>query len=181
MKSYTTLSCIFLIILFSGLAAQDVAENDSLTLFDSYHGDPHHYMNHIAIFAGTTTQIEKSGNDFSLGMDYIRIISENRLWAGSVFAEAIFAAHTEWLFGVVIFHRVGEQFWIRTGPGIEIIQEEDHDSHDHATKSKVEFLFRIGCGYPFHFGSITVTPSVDLDFVRSATALVWGVNFGKSF
>jgi len=141
----------------------------------------HHDKNHFALFSGVTSQLEKKGNDFSLGIDYVRVLSESGLWAGSIFTEAIFAEHTEWLFGVVIFRRLGNAFWVRTGPGIEIIQEESHDSHDHQTKSKVEFLYRIGCGYPFHTDLLTITPSIDLDLVRSATALVWGINIGKSF
>ena len=164
----------------TALLAQDTVAPDSVARTEKHH-DAHSALNHIALFTGITSQLEKSGNDFSLGLDYVRILGADRLWAGSVFAEAIFAEHTEFVFGMVIFHRIGEQFWIRTGPGIEIIQEEDHNSHDHQTTSKVEFLYRIGCGYPFHFGSITLTPSVDLDFVRSSTALVWGVNLGKSF
>jgi hypothetical protein len=180
LKKYIHIIFTLLVIISKGLSAQEIAKHDSVAIRENHH-DAHTFLNHIALFAGITTPLEKSGSNFSLGLDYVRILNENRHWAGSVFAEAIFAEHTEWVFGVVIFHRIGEQFWIRTGPGIEIIQEEDHDSHDHATKSQVEFLYRIGCGYPFHFGSITVTPSVDLDLVRSATALVWGVNIGKSF
>lgn len=173
------------VFIFSIILSVTVFAQQNATV-DSSHGedDDHHaieYRNHIAVFNGVTSQLDKKGNDFSLGLDYVRKFTEDGMWAGSVFAEAIFANHTEWVFGLVIFRRLGKAFWVRTGPGIEIIQEEDHDSHDHQTKSKIEFLYRIGCGYPFHFGSISVTPSIDLDFLRSSTALVWGINIGKSF
>jgi len=172
---------LYLIIIFNtGVFAQNYALTDSSSSDSGIH-DAHGNQNHIAIFTGVTSQLEKVGNHFSLGLDYVRKFSVSGNWAGSVFAEAIFSEHTEMVFGFVIYHRLGEAFWIRTGPGIEIIPEEDHESHDHTMKSRVEFLYRIGCGYPFHFEAFTIAPSVDLDIVRSATALVWGINIAKSF
>ncbi|MGB5849654.1 MAG: hypothetical protein WBH40_14265, partial [Ignavibacteriaceae bacterium] len=63
-----------------------------------------------------------------------------------------------------------EHLWIRTGPGIEILQEENE--HNDETESKTEFLVRIGAGYDFHFGMFTVSPSIDIDFLRSSTTFV---------
>jgi len=71
------------------------------------------------------------------------------------------------------------EWWLRSGPGIEIIQEEEHHSDESTLKTQVEFLFRIGTGYSFHLGKFVLSPSVD--FVRNNDALVWGLNIGYSF
>ncbi len=81
--------------------------------------------------------------------------------------------------GAVLIYEVTEHIWIRSGPGIEILQEEI--GHTGETESKTEFLYRVGAGYSFHFGRFSIDPSVDLDFIRNSTTLVWGVNFGMGF
>jgi len=108
-------------------------------------------------------------------------VGENhfRKFAAGIFTEAIFAHHTEWLFGTFLSYEITEHLWIRSGPGIEILQEEI--GHTGETESKTEFLYRVGAGYSFHFGRISIDPSIDLDFVRSSTTLAWGVNFGMGF
>lgn len=100
-------------------------------------------------------------------------------FAAGIYSEVIFAHHTEWVFGAVLFYGLTEHTWIRTGPGIENLQEENE--HNGETESKTEFLYRIGAGYSIHIGKYFLDPSVDLDFLRSSTTLVWGVNFGLSF
>ena len=99
------------------------------------------------------------------------------------FAEVIFTKHPEWLFGALLFYQPAGTFWIRTGPGIELLTREETDPECNCvyTTSHTEILYRIGVGYSFHTKNLTFAPSVDLDFVRSTTALVWGLNIGKSF
>jgi len=142
-------------------------------------GENHFHYNHIAVFIGASSLFERDATYFTLGADYIRYFSPKSKFAAGIYTEAIFAHHTEWVFGAVLFYGLTEQLWIRTGPGIEIIQEEL--KHIGKTESKTEFLIRIGSGYDFHIGRFTVTPSVDIDFLRSTTTLVWGVNFGMGF
>ena len=45
-------------------------------------------------------------------------------FAAGIYSEAIFAHHTEWVFGAVLFYGLSEHLWIRSGPGIEILQED---------------------------------------------------------
>jgi len=54
----------------------------------------------------------------------------------------------------------------------------EENKHNGDTESKTEFLVRIGTGYSVHFGKFSVDPSIDIDFLRSSTTLVWGINFG---
>ena len=62
---------------------------------------------------------------------------------------------------------------------MELLQEELECGC--GTKTKAEFLIRIGAGYSIHLGDFSIDPSVDLDFLRSSTTLVWGINFGLGF
>ena len=139
--------------------------------------------NHIALFVGATSQVEQKGTHFSLGLDYLRVLSESRQWAAGGFAEVIFTKHPEWLFGALLFYQPAGTFWIRTGPGIEFLTHEETDPECNCvyTTSQTEILYRIGVGYSFHTKDFVFAPSVDIDFVRSTTAIVWGLNIGKSF
>jgi hypothetical protein len=139
------------------------------------------HWNHIAVFDGATSKFEKEGTHFTLGLDYIRKFPPSGRWAISIFGEAIFEEHTEWLIGIPLFYRLYDNLWVRTGPGIEILQEEEHDHGETKTEIKVEFLWRVGIGYDFEFGKYSIAPSIDVDFGRSTTAVVWGLNFGYGF
>ncbi len=141
--------------------------------------EDHFHYNHFALFVGASTLFERDQTSFTLGADYIRYFSPESDFAVGVFSEAIFAHHTEWLFGAVLFYGLTEHLWIRTGPGIEILQEENE--HSGETESKTEFLIRIGTGYSIHIGRFFIDPSIDIDFLRSSTTLVWGVNLGMAF
>ena len=178
-------SIMFVLIIFSlfntYLYAQTNPSDKEQT--DEHSAVIHHQKNHLALFVGGTSQVEKKGTHFSLGLDYLRVLGESRQWAAGGFTEVIFTKHPEWLFGLLLYHRLGETFWIRTGPGIEILKHEETDPECGCvqTTSHTEFLFRVGIGYSFYTKSLIIAPSVDVDFVRSTTAVVWGLNFGYSF
>ena len=141
----------------------------------------HSHWNHMAIFAGATSKFEKQGTHFTLGLDYVRKFPPSGRWAVSVFGEAIFEEHTEWLFGIPIIYWPSDHIWLRIGPGIEILKEEEHHHTETKAETKIEFLWRIGIGYEIESRKYTITPSIDIDFERSTTALVWGFNFGYGF
>ena len=142
-------------------------------------GEDHFHYNHVAVFGGASSVFEKNGTHFTLGADYIRYFSPESDFAVGAYTEAIFAHHTEWLFGTVLFFGLLDHFWLRAGPGIELLKEELECGC--STKTKAEFLIRIGAGYSIHLGNFSIDPSVDLDFLRSSTTLVYGINFGMGF
>jgi hypothetical protein len=161
------------------------AQNDRVITEESedHSTQVHQEMNHLAAFVGGTAMLENKGSYFTLGLDYMRLLSVSRDWAVGGFAEVIFAKHPEWQFGALIYYRLAGQFFIRTGPGIEILRYEEIDPECNCVhvNSEIEFLYRIGIGYAYHKDSLVLTPTVDLDLVRSATALVFGVNIGFVF
>ena len=172
MKNIVLIISIIILLSF-GFFAQSENHETSLD------GENHFHYNHFALFGGASTLFEGNQTSFTLGADYVRYFSPESNFAVGIYTEAIFAHHTEWIFGTFLAYEITEHLWIRSGPGIEILQEEI--GHTGETESKTEFLYRVGAGYVFHFGKFSIGPSVDLDFVRSSTTLVWGVNFEMGF
>lgn len=169
MKTSMLIVSIIILLPF-GFFAQD--EHHETGMEEEHHF--HH--NHIALFVGASTFFERDHTIFTMGADYARRFSRNNNFSWGLFAEAIFAHHTEWVLGALITYTSPENFWFRTGPGIEFIQEEIGETGE--SESKTEFLYRLGAGYKIHFGRFIVDPSVDLDLFRNSETLVWGVNFG---
>lgn len=180
------ISIVWISVIISNMMAQPLDEA-------SAHGetDGHFHLNHIAMFAGATSFLEKEGTHFTLGVDYLRYFTHEQRWGISAFGEVILAEHSEWLFGIPLIYHFGNNLWLRSGPGIEIHQEEKTEKNGHedsgsdqnhaATESKTELVLRIGMGYNIHMATITIAPSLDLDFLRSSTSLVWGINIGMGF
>ena len=167
---------IYCLLLLSFLCQSNIHAQSETEKADIKHSN-HSYQNEIAVFIGGTSQSEKSETNFTLGADYLRLLSPHKPWIFGLYGEAIFAAHTEYVFGAIIAYKITPHFWIRSGPGIEILQEASHGQ----TKTTAEFLYRVGMGYSFHMSNITISPSLDFDFVRHHDALVWGINIGKEF
>ena len=154
-----------------------------LFLFNSYsfsQENEHQLMNEISFFIGETSYLDHQGNYFSPGIEYTRRFSEHILLG--VWAEAIMAKNTEWTLGIPLY-LTHKHFWLRLAPGIEILKEEIESEQVGETEieSKTEFLFRTGIGYTFHLGNVLLTPSFDVDFVRSTVAAVFGISIGYGF
>ncbi len=161
--------------------ASGMDEGGIVASHDSSHSEHHH---HLAVVVAATSNLDKKHTDLTLGGDYHFRLSSR--WAVGGFGEAVFAEHTEYLFGVPFYFFPTGSFWLRAGPGVELETESEgshsrsSDNEGHTTR-KAKFLFRFGAGYNFEVGGLTISPSLDFDIVRNANALVWGVGIGKSF
>ncbi len=102
--------------------------------------------------------------------------SKSKHWGISVFGEAIFAEHTEWLIGVPVVYRANDKVWLRAGIGMELVRNAAEELEIHKDP-----LVRVGGGYDFHMGKLTLSPSLDIDIVRKHAALVAGLNIGFGF
>jgi hypothetical protein len=156
-------------------------EKESHETSNASHAEHRH---HIAAVVAATSNLDAKHTDLTLGGDYqYRLTSR---WAIGGFGEAIFAEHTESLVGAPLWIYLSRSFWLRTGPGVEFAKESD-GSHSRSSseeghqKTVAKFLFRVGAGYNFELSGMTIAPTLDFDFVRSANALVWGVSIGKGF
>ena len=135
---------------------------------------------------GATNELDADKDtNFSLGIDYVRRFSNDGRWGIGVFGEAIFAEHTDWLFGVPFYFYPTNNFWLRAGPALEI-HKKDKKSNSETTSSSTtetgtEFVIRTGIGYDIELGGFTIAPTLSFDFLRDGTTLVWGINLGKGF
>ncbi len=132
------------------------------------------------MFFGDASFVKHEVDYFSHGIDYLRRATEHILvgcWVESVFAEK-----TEWTIGIPLYCSL-YHFWLRIGPGIEIISEEIDNEirHEVKGKSKTEFLFRSGIGYTFYLVHFLISPSLtvimSVPTVRSYMALIWDTVF----
>lgn len=153
---------------------------------EEHHDDGHHFHpHHLGLFLGSTTNPDDKSH-FTVGIDYVFRFGAEGRWGVSPIAEVIFAEHTEWLFAITGQFRPTESWWLRAGPGVEIIEEEEAGHSSIAAfkaqasegDKKAKELFRVGTGYDFHVGPVTLAPSLDYDFFRTKTAVVFGLNIG---
>jgi len=181
MKLVIFLVVVLVCIFSTNLCAQD--NHSDVEHSQAKSNDDHHEPNELAVFVGGTAKTEIKGTYFSLGLDYLRLLSTSKDWGAGAFAEVIFTKHPEWVFGALVYFHFYDRFFVRTGPGIEIIKHEEIDPECNCThvKSETEFLYRIGVGYSHHTKKLILTPTVDIDLVRSETALVFGLNVGFAF
>ena len=167
---------LILIVLFATCNLYSQDEHDR----NEFVGHKNHFhFNHFAVFAGASSLFEREETHITLGADYIRYFSPECNFAVGIYAEAIFAHHTEWVLGTGLYYDLTEHLWIRSGPGIEIKQEDQECGC--GTESITEFLFRVGTGYAIHIDMFIISPSIDVDFLRNTTTIVWGLNFGFGF
>lgn len=151
--------------------------------------DHHFHRHHLGLTLAATSHLEKGGNTyFTLGAEYEYRIS--KLIGIGVIGELIFAEHTEYLFALPLFFHVTESLWFRIAPGYEIAHHSEEGKDVHAKEGhgngenctqKAKFLTRIGAGYNLNAGGFIITPTVDLDFFKSQTSLVWGINICRGF
>jgi hypothetical protein len=184
-KGYLLLKTLILLTISIFLISNVYSQEDSAS------GDPskghsienHHRLNELAVFVGGTAKTEIKGTYFSLGLDYARLLSLSGKWRAGAFAEVLFTKHPEWVFGAFVYYHFYDQFFVRTGPGIEIIKHEEIDPECNCThvKSETEILYRVGLGYSHHTKNFILIPTIDIDLVRSETAMVFGLNIGFAF
>lgn len=163
-----TIVLIFLCASVNNAQAKDHA--------DSSHADDGHHVhkNHVAMFVGNTSQKRYKLNTFTLGLDYMHFFKHSDHFGVSVCTELLFGENPGWLICTPLVYKMNDQAWLRSGFGLELITGHDDEVHKMP-------LFRIGGGYDFHVGSLTLSPSMDLDLVREHVAMVVGLNIGFGY
>lgn len=142
-------------------------------------GDAAHHS-HVAVFGGATTNLTADHTDPTLGIEYEY---KPAAWHGKAgvgaFAELTFAEHTEKILGGgLVFHPM-EGLRIFTGGGVMVAEHEDPVTNQLETETKA--LLRLGGGWDFHLGRLTLGPTVYYDVAKGHRALVYGVAVGTGF
>jgi hypothetical protein len=90
---------------------------------------------------------------------------------------------------VPVILRVTDALFIRVGPGVEWAYHGEENGHGNIQAAEAangngretEFFVRVGIGYGFEIGKFSITPTLDFDFFKGHTTLVWGIAIGKGF
>jgi len=176
-KKYLLLSAFFVMLFSFGASAQhDGHDHGSHDDHDHGHGHGFH-KHHAAVFLGATTNLDHNHNFFTAGLDYEYRFSQ-RFGAGLA-GELLTNSHgKEIVFGIPLFYHTGS-FKIVAGPMAAYVLAVDN-GHGGTTQSALHYGARIGAGYDFHIGALSITPTVNYDYIESS-ALVYGLGIGMGF
>lgn len=154
--------------------------------FGQGHSDSHAVESHesrdlnaVGLFLGATTKFKDQAKDetsFTIAGEYEYIPARwNHTWGFAGVVELIFADELEALIIPLVYYHPTEDFFIRSGFGLEIAREEDAES------KSVFAIWRIGVGYDIRIRNVILVPSLDVDGIRSNPAIAYGVVIAREF
>ena len=139
--------------------------------------EPHaqtHAPRHVSVFVGGTSA--GGHRDFTVGAEATHRLpfAPNRLSAGALADVAFHKGQSTLVAGAGLFAHPVQQDGFRSLKLLAIPAVESHSGHQ-------KFLFRTGVGYDLHFRGLTLTPTLNFDFVDGHVAEVFGVSAGIGF
>ncbi len=141
--------------------------------------DHHFHHHHVGVLVGGMTPLkETSQTSWALGAEYEYRFNER--WGTGLGVDFTFGDHKRTaLFATGVTYRLTPALKVMTGPGFEVVEK---DKPEGGTKSKAYFLWGFGVAYEFHAGSLSLVPTVFLDFVgETKTNLTYGIAVGTGF
>lgn len=184
--------------LLSGAAFHDAHANYSEAHNEHVSHQSHHaHKHHAGLFFGLNNNLEKESTNFSLGADYAYNLSiAEGKFALALVSDYVFAEHMELLFAGGLLFKATPAFKFMFTPGIVLEETLDHESgtgegvHKFQsiqaeagaqTSTEKMAVFRLGAAYDFHTTKLSVSPTLNIDFTKHATAFVFGLTLGKGF
>jgi len=166
------LSLLFCFI-WSYTAAQHTEDAHEREKHDDFH------KHHIAVFNGLTSNFTHNNTGYSVGIDYEYRFS--RFIGAGLLAEYIATEEGEILGGLPLFMHFTKRLKLTFAP-LVLNKEKHHEDPDHHTEESrvTAFAFRLGAGYGFHVGKLSLAPAINFDMGES-NALVYGLNIGLGF
>lgn len=143
--------------------------------------DDHHnfHKNHLALFNGVTSNLSHHTTSYSIGIDYEYRISQH-IGTG-ILGEYIAAENGEYIGGLPLFIHLADHVKLSAVPLLINKKQTHEESHDHADANReTKFAFRLGVGYSFTMGKISVAPVLNFDMGNSL-ALIYGLSIGTGF
>jgi hypothetical protein len=133
-----------------------------------------HAPRHVSVFVGGTSA--GGHRDFTIGAEATHRLpfAPNRLSAGALADVAFHQGQSTLVAGAGLFAHPVQQDGFRSLKLLAIPAVESHNGHQ-------KFLFRTGVGYDLHVGGLTLTPTLNFDFVDGHVAEVFGVSAGIGF
>lgn len=178
MKISKLISTVILLIVFSVLTPRAFSQHDEHHEEDKSHDKEHHevhHQNHLALFLGATSNFDHHTTGATLGFDYeYRFKTMHNLLGLGLFGEYVWSGSGEVIVGIPIFIHPVENLKFVVAP--IMVFAEDHDTHE----NEKHFGGRLGVGYNFHLGKLSLGPVVNLDY-SNTVALNYGLTVGFGF
>jgi len=166
----------FLAVAFAMISAPTLGAQEHGTSGDQAAHEGHN--NQVALFVGAATHLHHEETGFAIGLEFERRLA-HRVYLG-VFGEyASSKLERDFLFGVPLAVSPVGHLYLWAGPGIEFVSEEDETTG--IEHNKTEFLLRLGTGYNFGIGRLTLRPTFNADYAGEHWTLVYGAALGVGF
>ena len=85
MRKFSIILFLHYFFIACPLMAQELNSTEQNTPEDM--GEMYHALNHLTVFAGGTTMLEKNVSYFTLSLNYLHKFSESSQWSASAFTE----------------------------------------------------------------------------------------------
>ena len=155
------------------------------------------HPHHLSFLMGAAHNTHLDEAAFTFGATYRYALAE-RFAVGPMAEFAFFDSETTTLLIAGVFWKPVGDLVLLAGPGVEFITHKGSSDDSHADSSdeghasgsghgedeegtKAEAAFRVGAGYEFHVGPLTLTPGLAADFVDSHVTMVYAVSVGVGF
>lgn len=141
----------------------------------------HHSKHHVAIFNGATTVPAHHLTVYTIGVDYEYRISN--LVGMGILGEIIKTESSEIVTGISVFAHPIKGLKFVAAPLIVYSKPHQSDEHHvdtHDLKRESHLFFRLGAGYDFHLGKLSIGPSINYD-IGKVKAISYGLSVGIGF
>lgn len=175
-RLWSVAAALVLCGLFVAGSASPVAGQESSDHAADDHQFHHH---HVGVLVGGMTPLsETSETSFALGADYEYRFNER--WGAGAGVDFTFGDHKRAaVVAGAVTYRLTPALRVGTGPGFEVVEK---DKPGGGTKSKAYFVWGFLASYEFHLGSLSLAPTLYLDFVgETKTNLTYGITVGTGF
>ncbi|HEX5638960.1 MAG TPA: hypothetical protein VFX81_04090 [Burkholderiaceae bacterium] len=164
-----------------------------VTLAAEEHGDAHgdghsSHLHHVSLTLGAADNGHLDETGLSIGAEYRYGLNE-RFAIGPMLDYTTYDHETTTLLVAALFWRPhGGRFQVFGGPGVEYVDAEHHATpvtpvalSSAEADDDSEFALRLGAGYDFPIGKLSLTPLISADFIDGHTTWVYGIGLGYGF
>lgn len=169
----------------------------AVTLAAEEHGDAHGdghagHPHHVSLTVGMADNGHLDETGLSIGAEYRYALNE-RFAIGPMLDYTTYDHETTTLLVAALFWRPhGGRFQVFGGPGVEFVDAEHRSTHvtpvplssssnEGGDSDDSQFALRLGAGYDFPLGTLSLTPLISADFIDGHTTWVYGVALGVGF
>ncbi len=136
------------------------------------------HRNQLGVFVGAASHLHQKETGVAVGLEYARRLT-HRVGIGAFAEYASSKLERDFIVGVPLEVEPVGRLALWAGPGIEFVTVEDEATGEE--ENETESLLRMGTGYVFPLGRLTVRPSFTADYAGGHWTLVYGAVLALPF